>query len=158
MKREEERIRERFQQLREEDERAAPSFTCDWNVALSRRERPRRRWAVWRLAAGAAALILLGAGCLVWWMSFSQSIKRRALVEIGESNRSSPDVAAPVFPSPPTVKYPPKGTRRQRQFVRPQPPAILISQWRSPTESLLRTPGGQLFKRVPRLDESLVNI
>lgn len=38
------------------------------------------------------------------------------------------------------------------------PPAMPISQWRSPTESLLHVHGEQLFKRVPRLDESVVNI
>ncbi len=113
MKREEERIDKLFQELREEDERHAPSFAHDWNLALSRRDRPRRRWAAWRLAAGAAALIVLGAG---WWM-FSP-------------------VSVPVA----------------------DPPSLLMSQWRSPTEFLLRTPGEHLFKRVPRLDESLVNV
>ncbi len=159
MKREEEKIRKLFQQLREEDERNAPSFTHDWNAALSRREKPRRHWAVWRLAASAAALILLGAGCAGWWMFFRQSTKQQAPIEIGRLGTPAPDATPPlVFPSPAPVKNPPNVTRRQRLFVRPQPPAILISQWRSPTESLLRIPGEQLFKRVPRLDESLVNI
>ncbi len=158
MKREEERIRKLFQQLREEDERNAPSFTRDWNGALSRLEKPRRHWAVWRLAAGAAALILLGAGCLGWWMFFRQSTKRQAPIEIVRSERPAPGATpSPVSPSPAPVRNPPNVTRR-RPAVRPQAPAILISQWRSPTESLLRTPGEQLFKRVPRLDESLVNI
>ncbi len=159
MKREEERIRKLFRQLREDDERNAPSFAHDWNVALSRREKPRRRWAVWRLAAGAAALILLGAGCAGWWMFFRQSTKRQAPIESVRSDTFAPaPTPPPVPPSPAPVKNPPDVTRRQRPFVRPQPPASLMSQWRSPTESLLRTPGEQLFKRVPRLDESLVNI
>ncbi|MCI0332861.1 MAG: hypothetical protein L0228_06525 [Planctomycetes bacterium] len=128
MKREDESARKLFQQLREEDARSAPSFTHDWNVALSRRDKPRRRWAAWRLAAGAAALILLGAGS---WMFFRQATKPQAAME---SVRPDPSAHAAT------------------------PPAILISQWRSPTESLLRTPGEQLFKRVPRLDESLLNI
>lgn len=159
MKREEERIKEMFQQLREEDERNAPAFTRAWNATLSRREKPWRRWAVWRLAAGATALILLGAGCLGWWMFFRQSTRRQAPIEIVRSEQPAPVVTPPpVFPSPAPVKNPPNVTRRQRPFVRPQAPAILISQWRSPTEFLLRTPGEQLFRRVPRLDESLVNI
>lgn len=155
MKREEERIRKLFQQLREEDERNAPSFTHDWNVTLSRRDKPRRRWDVWRLAVAAAALILLCAG---WWMFFRQSTKRQAPVEIGKSNMFAPAAPPPVSPSPAPVRDPPNVTRRQRPLVRHQPPAILISQWRSPTESLLRTPGEQLFRRVSLLDESLVNI
>jgi len=158
MKREEDRIKEQFQQLRAEDERNTPSFTHDWNIALSRREESRRRWAVWRLAAGAAALILLGAGCLGWWMFFRQPAKPQAPIEIGKSDSPAPDVTLPISPSPILVRNPPKVARRQRPIVRPEPLAILISQWRSPTESLLRTPGEQLLKRVPRLDESLVNI
>lgn len=159
MKREEERIGKLFQQLREEDERNAPSFTHDWNGALSRREKPRRSWAMWRLVAGVAALILLGAGCLGWWMSFRQSTRRQAPIDSVRSDRPAPSsTPPPVSPSPVPVRNPPNIIRRRGPFVRPEPPAILISQWRSPTESLLRTPGEQLFKRVPRLDESLVNI
>ncbi len=159
MTREEERIRKLFQQLREEDERNAPSFARDWNVALSRREKSRRRWAVWRFAAAGAALILLGAGCAGWWMFFRQSTKQQSPIQIGRSATPASDATPPpVSPSPAPVRNPPNVTGRRRPFVRPQPPAILISQWRSPTESLLRTPGEQLFKRVPRLDESLVNI
>ncbi len=114
MRQEEEKISKLFQQLRETDERHAPSFSHDWSVALSRRDQPRLRWAVWRLAAGAAVLMVLGAG---WWLFYGPPTKEQAEIEM-----------------------------------------TVISQWRSPTESLLRTPGEQLIKRVPRLDESLVNI
>ncbi len=156
MKREEERIRKLFQQLREDDERNAPAFTHDWNVALLRLEKPRRHWGVWRLTAAAIALILLGAG---WWMFFRQPTTRQALIEIVRSDPPPPHVTPPtVSPLPVPVKNPHYVIRQQRHVVRPQPPANLISQWRSPTESLLRTPGEQVFKRVPRLDESLVNI
>src|SRR5262249_13562221 len=48
--------------------------------------------------------------------------------------------------------------RRRRTFAEPRSATVLISQWSSPTESLLRTPGEQLLKRVPRLDESLISI
>jgi hypothetical protein len=156
MKREEERIRKLFQQLKEDDERNAPAFTQDWNVALLRLEKPRRRWEVWRLAAAAIALILLGAG---GWMFFRQPMTRQAPTEIVRSDPPPPYVTPPtVSPSPVPAKNPHYVIRRQRPVVRPQPPASLISQWRSPTESLLRTPGEQLFKRVPRLDESFVKI
>jgi hypothetical protein len=155
MTREEKKIREQFQQLREEDECNAPSFTHDWNVALSWREKPQRPWAVCGLAASVAALVLLGAG---WWMFFKQSTKQQDPIESVRSNTPAPNTTPPVSTSPVPVRNPPNIIRRQRPFVRPEPPAGLISQWRSPTESLLRTPGEQLFKRVPRLDESLVNI
>ena len=156
MKREEERIRKLFQQLREDDERKAPAFTHSWNVALLRLEKPRRRWGVWRLTAAAIAVILLGAA---WWMFFRQPTTRQAPIEIVRSGPPPPYVTPPtVSPSPVPGKNSHYVIRRQRPVVRPQPPASLISQWRSPTEFLLRTPGEQLFKRVPRFDESLVNI
>jgi hypothetical protein len=157
MKREEERIRKLFQQLREEDERHAPSFAHDWDVALSRQDMPRRRLVVWQLTACAAALIVLGAG---WWMFSGQLTMRQAPIEIvrPELPAHAATPPTPLSPSPASLKNPPAITRRQRPSVRPQPPAILISQWRSPTQSLLQIPGEELFKRVPRLDESLVNI
>lgn len=156
MKREEERIRELFRRLKEEDERHAPSFAQDWNVALLRLEKPRRRWGVWRLTAAAIALILLGMG---WRMFFRKPTTRQAPIEAVRSDTPSPYVTPPMVSlSPVPVRNSRYVIRRQRPVVRPQPPASLISQWRSPTESLLRTPGEQLFKRVPRLDESLVNI
>lgn len=39
-----------------------------------------------------------------------------------------------------------------------RPEIALLSQWRSPTEFLLRTPGEQLLKSVPRLNESLIRV
>lgn len=53
--------------------------------------------------------------------------------------------------------------RRQRlnslmkRFIA-QPDVALLSQWRSPTEFLLHTPGDQLLKTVPRLGGSLIEI
>ena len=156
MNREDERIRKLFQQLREDDEHDAPAFTHDWNVALLRLKKPHRRLDAWRLTAAAIALILLGAG---WWMFFRQPATRQAPIETVRSDKPAPYVTPPAAsPSPVPVKKPHYIILRQRPVVRYQPQANLISQWRSPTESLLRTPGEQLFKSVPRLDESLVKI
>lgn len=166
MNQEEESIRKMFQQLKAENERNAPSFVRDWNAARLRMNTPRRRWVVWQISAAAAAiLILLGTG---WWMLFRQSTMQLAPVEIARSESPDPDISPTVYSSPvpetspasrlrSRVKTAPNITRRH-QFAQSKPSAILISQWRSPTESLLRTPGEQLFKRVPRLDESVVNI
>jgi hypothetical protein len=51
----------------------------------------------------------------------------------------------------------PKNIRR-RTPPRPQPEVTLISRWRSPTEFLLNSPGEQLLRTVPRLDDSLLKI
>lgn len=127
------KIRELFQQLRREDERGARSFSDFWNAALltqgSRQGKSGRRWIAWRLAAVTAVMAIVGAG---WWMYSRPSTMLQAPVEMARLVR-------PVDAS----------------F---SAPAILISQWRSPTESLLHAPGEQLFKSVPRVDESVVNI
>ena len=130
---EDEKIRELFQQQRREDERGVRSFAEAWSAALSnqgsRQGKSRRGWIVWRFAAVTAVLAVLGAG---WWMYSRPSTKLRAPVEMARSD------------GPVDTSFPPQ--------------AILISQWRSPTESLLHAPGEQLFKSVPRVDESVVNI
>jgi hypothetical protein len=153
---EEENIRELFQQLRREDEQSAPSFADDWNAAWSRSRKPDYRWGGWRLAAAAAALILLGAG---WLIFFRRPMKTQAPMEIVKSDVPAP-VAPPLLLSPSTtfVNHRPNFVRRQRSYVRPRPAAVSISRWHSPTEFLLRAPGEQLFKSVPRWDESVVNI
>jgi hypothetical protein len=158
MKREEEKIRKLFQQLSEEDERQMPSFAQNWNAALSRQEKPKAQWRGWRVAVAAALLLVLGAGFAGWWIYVRQSTEQ--VVEIISSDRPVDGFTPPppVFPSQAPVKNPHSVTRRQRRFVRPQPTASLISQWRSPTESLLQIPGEQLLKKVPRWDESFVNI
>lgn len=134
---EDEKTRELFQQQRREDERGVQSFADAWKAALfnqesrqgSRNGKSGRRWIVWQLAAVTAVLAVLGGG---WWMYSRPSTRQQVPVEMARSDR------------PLDAGFP--------------PPAILISQWRSPTESLLHAPGEQLFKSVPRVDESVVNI
>jgi hypothetical protein len=163
MKREEEKISKLFQQLREADERQMPSFAHAWNAALSRQEKRKNPWNVWRVAVSSALFIVLGAGGASWWMYVRQPSKHLA-VTVDSPNlslESKPDsrlTASPVSPSPILIKNSRNLPRRQRRFVIPPPAASLISQWRSPTESLLQIPGGQLFKHLPRLDESSVNV
>src|SRR5258708_6621955 len=178
MNREDERIRKMFQELKAEDEHNAPSFPHDWNAALSRTDRPRHRWAVWQMSAATAiTLILLGTG---WWMFFRQSTTQVTPVEVSTAATPVPNILPPVI-SLSAPQIPSTGSvssvhttasavsrtpthagtshyiaARQHPIRRPQTPTALISQWSSPTESLLRITGEQLFKRVPRLDDSVV--
>jgi cytoskeletal protein RodZ len=175
-----ERIREMFQQLKSEVEQNAPNFTDDWNAAHAKLVQPRRGWAVWQISAAAATtLILLGTG---WWVFIRQSSTKTEQVEIVTVDTSAPTTLLPVISPPASQLAPPNFastvlktarpvshtktgsknslniTRRQHPVRQPQPPTALISQWRSPTESLLQIPGERLLKSVPRLDESVVNI
>ena len=65
MNQEDDKIKKLFQQIREDDERNAPSFTHDWNSAMHGMDKPRRRWPAWQMAAGVAALLIL-AGTGLW--------------------------------------------------------------------------------------------
>lgn len=172
---EEKKIRTLFQRLKAEDERNASSFARNWNAAQAGMDKPRQRWAVWQISTGVAALlILLGTGS---WIMFRRSAELQARIDIVRSNTLAPDADPPVSSSTvPLISDEPqpetalkvvsplrRGIRKRpnidrRRSVKSQPMGMLISQWRSPTESLLETPGRQLFKRVPRLDESVVNI
>jgi hypothetical protein len=64
----EQRLNQLFDDLRRDDERHAPSFTCVWTAALARtsRERRPRRVARFALVGGmACALLVVVAGLLV---------------------------------------------------------------------------------------------
>jgi cytoskeletal protein RodZ len=164
MKQQEEKISKLFQQLKEEDDRQAPSFAHAWNMALSRQEKRKAPWRMWEVAASTALLIVLGAGGVWWWMHTKQHVQQQGApfydfsLQLEDKPVDGFTAPPPVSPAPLPVKKSRNVTRRQRRFVSSQPTEGLISQWRSPTESLLRIPGGQLFTRVPRLDESSVNV
>src|SRR5258708_31646250 len=128
-------------------------------------------------AAAAITLILLGTG---WWVCFRQAIMQVTPVEVSSADTPVPNSLPPVV-SPSAPQIPSAGSvssvrrtasavsrtathagtahysaARQHPIRQPQTPTALISQWSSPTESLLRITGEQLFKRVPRLDDSVV--
>src|SRR5262249_56209868 len=70
-------------------------------------------------------------------------------------------VAPPPNPAPPsnegnTIR--PDHQHRRQGRVQRRPETLLLSQWRSPTEFLMRTPGDQFLKTIPRLNESLIEI
>jgi hypothetical protein len=158
---EEKTIRELFRQLRREDERSAPPFANSLEVALARQERADRSRLVWRVAVAAAALVLLGGS---WWLFFEREAKTTVPVVTVKSgapdNRIEPEVGVIPLPNSPATLPRERRVRSVRRQQRPKPrqTVTLISQWRSPTEFLLRTPGEQLLKSVPRLNESLIRI
>jgi len=106
---------------------------------------------------GAAALIVLGAMC-VWFAFFRQSTKLQAPIAAFNSEKLEPSVTSPSISQPRLAPEMTLSVKHRRRFIQPRSAAVLISQWRSPTESLLRTPGEQMLKQVPRLDESLISI
>jgi hypothetical protein len=179
MNREENEIRRLFRELRREDERLAPPFARDWNAALSRTGGGRTRRRALRLrAATAAALVALGGLALATFnISSRRPTPHAAQGPVAAPARTQPPSVASVGALPSPVEEPEawrnRGAKpdskigsarglskniRRRTPPRPQAEVTLISRWRSPTEFLLNTPGGQLLRTVPRLDDSVLKI
>src|SRR5262249_50045844 len=157
--REERAIRELFQQLRRDDERDAPAFTGGQAPESSRREGASHPGLVWQ--AGAAVVLSLLIGGI--WLSFSgRDAKTYGPVDAESSGRVAPKVEAPG-PDPTSPSIVERTINPGRQHPKQKPAqlrreTLLLSQWRSPTESLMRMPGGQLLKTAPRLNESLIEV
>lgn len=160
--REERTIRELFRQLKRGDEQSAPPFATSLAAARSRNQRADRFRFV-RPAVVAIMVLLLFGGA---WLIFSKrSRKPQLLIDVGSAETPAPKIELPAAPEPTPSLIPAlsmdqtmksSGHRQKPRGLRAS--TLLVSEWRSPTGSLLRMPGEQLLKTVPRLDESLIEI
>jgi hypothetical protein len=161
---EEKRIKQLFHELRQEDERHAPSFTSVLQAASSKARQAGPALFSLRVAVAAAMLILVGG------LVFILLMPSLPPAESENSESSPPTVKLPYRQTqPPAPQIQPAPTleahqrkrpslvRHKRSAARSRQPAMLISEWQSPTDFLLRTPGEQLLKTVPRVGESLID-
>jgi hypothetical protein len=157
---EEKEIRQLFRDERETDETVAPHFAATLEAAISRR-RPARPGSLIRRAAIAVVALVAVGGFVLLLLGRSgtgpQSVvsitQEESAPKTSDPNRSV-DVAAVTVPPEPSK--PARGPRRHRQSS--VKAATLISEWRSPTDFLLKTPGDQLLKTVPRVGASAIEI
>lgn len=159
MRPEEPKIRALFQRLKREDEQHAPPFARSWAAAQSRRAPRGRRRLVWRLAAAGMVALSLSAA----WLGYHRlAVKRVTPNKTAVKQAKAIEPAKPDSPARPVRKPPPpaaKPVKARRQRISPAPAQAeltLLSQWRSPTEFLLHTPGEALLKTAPRAGESLI--
>ena len=159
---EEKKLKGLFHELRREDERLAPSFARDWEAALSRIGKARHPPRVFRVAAATVMLIVLGSSVFILFRQPARqpaptgAPAEEAPVSVASStHQSPPPPLVPLFKAPGKVL--PRAVRRQSS-ARPRQSAVFISQWRSPTDFLLKSPGEQLLKTVPRPGESVREI
>ena len=160
----EKRLRQLFRELGREDEREAPSFARLLKSALQRDGRTNRKLSPWGLGAVAATLVLGVAVALVLRAHLSEP------APLGDFStlQTIPYLeTSPVIPLPGIGQGEPEPFRsalsrtqpRHRRAVSPSyKSSILISQWKSPTEVLLRTPGNELLKSLPRVPDPLPGI
>lgn len=155
----EKRIRELFREMRQEDERAAPPFVRDWEVARSQTGQLRSRHYILRFAAAAG---MLCAAALTAFILLRENPGRRiqsaAVVPepLSVSDLTAKQTAHAVDSAPVShVKKSWKPVRRTRVVGRRESAGSPISTWQSPTASLLSSVSEEILKTVPRLDESL---
>jgi len=125
---------------------------------------------VWRIAFVTVALIAIGITAVVFFkQSMTQPVTTATAglnIEPSLDNQHPP--VADATPSPRFVRARPingslansRRSPRRPRVAQPQDEfgqaAFLSFKWQSPTDFLLRTPGTDLLKTVPRLGDSLV--
>jgi len=115
---------------------------------------------LWSLAAAGLVLLSLGGAWLVLNNRAPKQVKPAEALVQQVSPAESVKILAPRALSPIRKPSLPANkrvvTKERRTSPAPQPDLALLSQWRSPTEFLLRTPGAALLKTVPRLGASWI--
>ncbi len=147
-----------FREMRQEDERAAPPFVRDWEVARSQTGKLRSHHYLLRFAAAAG---MLCAAALTAFILLRENPGHRIeppavaseplLVSDLTAKQPARADSAPVSP----IKKSLKPVRRPRVAGGRERASFPISMWQSPTASLLSSVSEEILKTVPRLDESL---
>jgi hypothetical protein len=162
----EKRIRQLFREMSLDDQRRAPEFAGVLAAANSGMASSQNRARPWRFAMAAAMLCaaLLIAMAIIVRPSKPQGTA--AHDDQASTPAVQPEAQPNVVPYQPGVEAANVGPRRVIiKRVRHRPPsdqmAIAMKSlfaWKSPTASLLQTPGGELLRSLPRLGESLKTI
>ena len=147
----EKRIRRLFRELGREDERKAPGFAVVLQAALARA--PGRGLRLWVVALPALAVVV----ALVLLVShLTRPDPPVDFTTLQAIPLPGPDIGPHLAIEPPET---PKSqvtisvARRRRQPLPAHNSSLLISQWQSPTDSLLRIPGSELLKGLPRVPD-----
>ena len=165
----EKRLKQLFYELGREDERKAPSFAGLLKSSLPPDRRTNRNLPMWGVGALAATLVLGVTTALIVFRSHSiepappgdfttlQTIPERSFGLDKAPYLESPDMTPqPIDEAPKPLRAAFSRTLpRHRRTASPRyNSTILISQWKSPTDVLLRTPGDELLKSLPRVPDS----
>jgi hypothetical protein len=149
-----EQVRALFHELGEEHERLTPGFAGVLEAALRRRRRS-RRLLVWRVAAAVAVpalSIVVGLALLGNQSTETLSGIDPTIVERLPFVKVTPNKA--LTPKPLPLSH----FRRQQPYrkavSRTHLQSVQISQWQSPTDFLLETPGSEILRKLPRIPDS----
>jgi hypothetical protein len=147
----EKNVRKLFGEMRHQDELAAPTFAAVSQLTSNSEVSVR----IGRILPIAAAIVVMILVCTAAIVYFRKPIPQRT----GLENRGNEEQGADIKPKsfvPENAANPPvpRPTSHRPRIKAPRRTDLLISRWRSPTEFLLRTPGNELLRIVPRLDDS----
>ena len=161
----EKRIRQLFREMSRDDQRRAPQFASVLAAASSGIARSQNRTRSLRFAT---AVALLCAALLIAMAIIVRPSKPNSPARDGQA--TAPTVTPEASPTSPP-KQPGVGTpsaeprrviiKRARHHQSTDQLAVAINSlfaWQSPTASLLKTPGDELLRSLPRLGESLQTI
>jgi hypothetical protein len=166
---EEKKIQALFSELKTADEQVAPRFATLWNRAHLA---PRRIRAFNPAFLAATALLVFGLVSLAVWSRYSQRTQPAvAVVETPPPSIPKPTAAPTIATlkdagevSAPTA---PEKVKRSRSIrLSPEERALnvanqkltrdakAITNWQSPTSSLLTSPSDEIFSSLPQLNKS----
>ncbi len=165
---EEKKIQALFSELRTADEQAVPHFGRVWNRAQSS---PRRQRIFNPVFVAAAVVLVFGVVSLAVWSRMSSPAKTiQAGVTTPPANPNTPpapvvvatirkrDVAQP--PSNPrvkrsrTLKFAEQETALAKADEKLTREAKAITNWESPTSTLLTSSSDEIFSSLPQLNKS----
>lgn len=158
----EQKIKQWFHEARQADAERAPAFA---DVLIAAQSKPRRdaQWLAWRIAFASVALVVIGVVAFVFFKQLTAQPDQQTAGQF-PSLALRPDPTAPTVPGvvpPPMIKprvasLPARSRRSARPRLAIEPSALLSFKWQSPTDFLLRTPGADLLKSVPRVTDSVI--
>ena len=175
---EDQKIGQWFHEARQRDESIAPSFAETLAVARSEKRPAGRRLSAWQIACATFALMVFVIAALVYYKQSSMHPRNDRASDMANDTAVEhlvkPPAAYPsVTPAPPApgiAALPPRNRPRAKSKSSPrrspvaqppfeiQPSALLSFKWHSPTDFLLRTPGLDMLKAVPRVGDSLIRL
>ena len=160
---EEQKAQKLFQQLKRDDELSTPSFARVLERAAVSGEGNSGGWLRLRLmmAPIAALLVLLAGG----WFLFARRVQilvppPPTLPTLLSENAKNGTILLAMRPNQVPIardNKSPKVVRHKRSAPLMQT-GLLISQWRSPTDFLLKAPGQRWLNEVPRLGVPRIEI
>ena len=166
---EEKKLQALFSELKTADEETAPRFARVWNRAEIK---PRRGWALNPAFAAAVVLMFCAVVSMAVWFKYSQSAKPQpvANVNIGPATENLNAVKPEDLPSQigVTLATPLKnkgqssknGSIKRRNSIQLAAnrkltrEAKAITDWQSPTSTLLSSSSDELFSSLPQLNEN----